>query len=108
MAARFVSPLFKAAKTAAPRAPSAARALSAAAEAGEKPNPWLKVDVYPIVFMLTLGCSFCVYNIGRCTVAHGDVTWHKPTKAKGVANWYADKYPGTDSLAGPGPKKAEH
>lgn len=58
MAARFVSPLFKAAKTAAPRAPSAARALSAAAEAGEKPNPWLKVDVSSIAACFRTMLSF--------------------------------------------------
>mmetsp|Transcript_11125 Transcript_11125/g.21602 ORF Transcript_11125/g.21602 Transcript_11125/m.21602 type:complete len:107 (+) Transcript_11125:1-321(+) len=106
MAARFLSPLLKTAKAVAPRAP-ASRALTTAAGA-DKPNPWIAVDVYPIVFIVTLGCTFCVYNVGKSALAHGDVTWHKPTKAKGVANWYADKYPGTTCLAGPGPRTAEH
>ncbi len=40
-------------------------------------------------------------QVGKSAHAHGDVTWYKPIKAKGVANWYADKYPGSVLLKQP-------
>mmetsp|Transcript_26522 Transcript_26522/g.41542 ORF Transcript_26522/g.41542 Transcript_26522/m.41542 type:complete len:112 (-) Transcript_26522:241-576(-) len=90
------------------RAPAAKRSMGIANNnkvESDWNESWNKVDVYPIVFMVTLASTFSIYTIGKNASAHEDVMWNKKNKAMSVAQFYAHRYPGTSNDEGnkPGP-----
>jgi hypothetical protein len=78
-------------------APPAGRAKSSAGAAEIFNESWVKVDVYPVVFMISFASAFCVFNIGKFASTRDDVYWTRQSAVRsglGVAEQYAHKYPG--------------